>query len=57
MDFLISAAGTLFFFCSQPTYEYGGELILGGMDTQLFQGDITWAPVTEKLYWQVALEE
>uniref|UniRef100_A0A8C3UTZ8 Peptidase A1 domain-containing protein n=1 Tax=Catharus ustulatus TaxID=91951 RepID=A0A8C3UTZ8_CATUS len=38
MDFLIS---------------YGGELILGGMDPQLFQGDITWAPVTEKLYWQV----
>lgn len=56
MDFLISAAGTLFF-CSQPTYEYGGELILGGTDPQFFQGDITWAPVTEKLYWQVALEE
>lgn len=45
------------FFCSQPTYEYGGELILGGTDPRFFQGDITWAPVTEKLYWQVALEE
>ncbi|KAF4802803.1 Gastricsin [Turdus rufiventris] len=46
-----------FYFSRQPTYEYGGELILGGTDPQFFQGDITWAPVTEKLYWQVALEE
>uniref|UniRef100_A0A8C5JGQ3 Peptidase A1 domain-containing protein n=1 Tax=Junco hyemalis TaxID=40217 RepID=A0A8C5JGQ3_JUNHY len=42
---------------SQPTYDYGGELLLGGVDPQLFQGDITWAPVTQRLYWQVALEE
>ncbi|XP_056367393.1 gastricsin [Oenanthe melanoleuca] len=46
-----------FYFSRQPTYEYGGELILGGIDPQLFQGDITWAPVAQKLYWQVALEE
>ncbi|XP_039941496.1 pepsin B [Hirundo rustica] len=46
-----------FYFSRQPTYEYGGELILGGVDPQLFQGDITWAPVTQELYWQVALEE
>ncbi|OWK51772.1 Gastricsin [Lonchura striata] len=51
-----SAAVTLFS-RSHPTYEYGGELILGGIDPGLFQGDITWAPVTQKLYWQVALEE
>ncbi|CAN8199871.1 unnamed protein product [Coccothraustes coccothraustes] len=46
-----------FHFARQPTYEFGGELILGGVDPQLFQGDITWAPVTQQLYWQVALEE
>ncbi|KFW69489.1 Gastricsin, partial [Pygoscelis adeliae] len=46
-----------FYFSRQPTYNYGGELILGGVDTQLFQGDIMWAPVTQKLYWQVALNE
>ncbi|XP_041283068.1 gastricsin [Onychostruthus taczanowskii] len=46
-----------FYFSRQPTYEYGGELILGGVEPGLFQGDITWAPVTQKLYWQVALEE
>uniref|UniRef100_A0A8C3MGQ1 Uncharacterized protein n=1 Tax=Geospiza parvula TaxID=87175 RepID=A0A8C3MGQ1_GEOPR len=41
-----------FYFSRQPTYDYGGELILGGTDSQLFQGDITWAPVTQRLYWQ-----
>ncbi|XP_076213827.1 pepsin B-like [Aptenodytes patagonicus] len=46
-----------FYFSRQPTYSYGGELILGGVDTQLFHGDIMWAPVTQKLYWQVALNE
>uniref|UniRef100_A0A8C3R5X8 Peptidase A1 domain-containing protein n=1 Tax=Cyanoderma ruficeps TaxID=181631 RepID=A0A8C3R5X8_9PASS len=46
-----------FYFSRQPTYEYGGELILGGVDPELFQGDITWTPVTQELYWQVALEE
>ncbi|RLV62618.1 hypothetical protein DV515_00019118, partial [Chloebia gouldiae] len=46
-----------FYFSRQPTYEYGGELILGGIDPGLFQGAITWVPVTQKLYWQVALEE
>ena len=44
-------------FCSQPTYEYGGELILGGVDSQLYAGDIVWAPVTQELYWQVAINE
>ncbi|KAM6295303.1 gastricsin [Aegotheles albertisi] len=45
-----------FYFSRQPTYNYGGELILGGVDTQLFSGEITWAPVTQELYWQVGVE-
>ncbi|XP_051494705.1 pepsin B-like [Apus apus] len=44
-----------FYFSRQPTYNYGGELILGGIDTRLFRGDIIWAPVTQELYWQVEL--
>uniref|UniRef100_A0A669QID4 Pepsin B n=1 Tax=Phasianus colchicus TaxID=9054 RepID=A0A669QID4_PHACC len=35
-----------------PTYNYGGELVLGGVDSRLFTGDIVWAPVTQELYWQ-----
>ncbi|KFW04900.1 Gastricsin, partial [Eurypyga helias] len=46
-----------FYFSRQPTYNYGGELILGGIDTLFFHGDISWAPVTQELYWQVALNE
>uniref|UniRef100_A0A8C6NEX0 Uncharacterized protein n=1 Tax=Melopsittacus undulatus TaxID=13146 RepID=A0A8C6NEX0_MELUD len=46
-----------FYFSRKPTYNYGGELILGGVDPQLFYGDITWAPVTQELYWQVAIDE
>ncbi|XP_054032422.1 pepsin B [Dryobates pubescens] len=45
-----------FYFSRQPTYSYGGELVLGGIDQRLFRGGITWAPVTQELYWQVALD-
>lgn len=55
-DLPVSAAVTLWF-CSHPTYYYGGELILGGVDPQLYNGDIAWAPVTQELYWQVAINE
>lgn len=42
---------------SQPTVQYGGELILGDVDTQLFSGEISWAPVTREVYWQIGIEE
>ncbi|KAM6108256.1 pepsin B-like [Pterocles gutturalis] len=46
-----------FYFSHQPTYSYGGELILGRIDTQLFRGNITWAPVTQERFWQIAIQE
>ncbi|KAK2494692.1 hypothetical protein MC885_002142 [Smutsia gigantea] len=46
-----------FYFSRQPTYQYGGELILGGVDTNLYSGQIVWAPVTREMYWQIAIEE
>ncbi|KAM9217289.1 gastricsin [Leptosomus discolor] len=46
-----------FYFSRQPTYSYGGELVLGGVDNQLFTGSIMWAPVTQQLYWQIAIDE
>lgn len=45
------------FLLSQPTYQYGGELILGGVDTNLYSGQIVWAPVTREMYWQIPIEE
>ncbi|XP_006130476.1 pepsin B-like isoform X1 [Pelodiscus sinensis] len=46
-----------FYFSRQPTYSYGGEIIFGGVDTQLFSGQITWAPVTQEVYWQIGIDE
>ncbi|XP_025032913.1 gastricsin-like, partial [Python bivittatus] len=42
---------------SEPTVQYGGELILGGIDTQLFTGEIAWVPVIQHPYWQINIEE
>uniref|UniRef100_A0A663F181 Gastricsin-like n=1 Tax=Aquila chrysaetos chrysaetos TaxID=223781 RepID=A0A663F181_AQUCH len=36
---------------------YGGEVILGGIDPQLYSGEITWAPVVEEVYWKIGIEE
>ncbi|XP_036199964.1 pepsin B [Myotis myotis] len=46
-----------FYFSRQPTHQYGGELILGGVDQRLYSGQIVWAPVTQELYWQIAIQE
>lgn len=31
--------------------------MLGGVHSRLFTGDVVWAPVTQELYWQVAIDE
>ncbi|KAL7985298.1 hypothetical protein Chor_003868 [Crotalus horridus] len=46
-----------FYFSRQPTFQYGGELILGGIDPQMYTGEITWAPITDQFYWQIGIEE
>ncbi|KAM3841746.1 pepsin B-like [Vipera latastei] len=45
-----------FYFSRQPTVQYGGELILGGIDPQLYTGQITWTPMTDQFYWQIGIE-
>ncbi|XP_063783558.1 cathepsin E-B-like isoform X2 [Pseudophryne corroboree] len=37
-------------------FQYGGELILGGIDESLYKGPIHWIPLTEKGYWQIRLD-
>ncbi|KAM5182271.1 gastricsin-like [Mantella aurantiaca] len=34
-----------------------GEVIFGGVDTSLYSGQINWAPLSNDLYWQVALQD
>lgn len=36
--------------------ENGGELIFGGVDPNHYKGNITWAPVQRKGYWEVELQ-
>lgn len=35
----------------------GGELVFGGVDPNLYTGQITWTPVTQASYWQIGIEE
>ncbi|KAI8967036.1 endopeptidase [Mycotypha africana] len=34
-----------------------GELVFGGVDPDHYKGNITWAPVTRKGYWEIELED
>jgi saccharopepsin len=36
--------------------ERSGELILGGVDRSLFEGQVTFAPVVRKGYWEITLQ-
>ncbi|KAM3934470.1 gastricsin-like [Leptodactylus fuscus] len=36
--------------------EQSGEVILGGVDSSLYSGQIVWAPVTQQIYWQIAID-
>jgi len=37
--------------------EEGGELVLGGTDSDHYSGDIHWSPITRKGYWEITLEK
>ncbi|CAI9559194.1 unnamed protein product [Staurois parvus] len=36
-------------------FSQSGAVIFGGVDNQLYSGQIYWAPVTQELYWQIAM--
>lgn len=35
----------------------GGQIVFGGVDENLYTGEITWVPVTQELYWQINIED
>ncbi|XP_018432316.1 PREDICTED: gastricsin-like [Nanorana parkeri] len=46
----------------QPVFSFyltsqSGEVIFGGVDSSLYSGQIYWTPVTEQIYWQIAIDE
>ncbi|NXG31585.1 PEPC protein, partial [Dromaius novaehollandiae] len=44
------------FYLSGEEGSKGGELVLGGVDSSLYTGDITWTPVIQTTYWQIGIE-
>jgi len=53
--------------CAEPVFAFwlnrdpqngvqGGELTVCGTDSNHYQGELTWAPVTKQAYWQIAVE-
>ncbi|GAB1301156.1 Gastricsin [Apodemus speciosus] len=35
----------------------GGQIVFGGVDENLYTGDLTWIPVTQELYWQITIDD
>ncbi|XP_060629046.2 gastricsin-like [Anolis sagrei] len=44
------------FYLSGNEGSQGGELALGGVDTNLYSGQIVWTPVTQEAYWQIGIQ-
>ncbi|XP_050335421.1 lysosomal aspartic protease-like [Bactrocera neohumeralis] len=44
-----------FYLASAGTSSQGGQLILGGSDSSLYQGSLTYVSLSEETYWQFSL--
>ena len=46
----------IFFFFSDYTVDWGGELIFGGIDSTKYTGSITYVPVIKEGYWEFQMD-
>ncbi|XP_072498165.1 gastricsin-like isoform X2 [Notamacropus eugenii] len=52
---LLNAPVFAFYLSGDENSDNGGEVTFGGVNTNLYTGDIHWAPVTEEAYWQIGI--
>ncbi|XP_043356287.1 gastricsin-like isoform X4 [Dermochelys coriacea] len=45
-----------FYLSGQEGIQDGGELLFGGVDSNLYSGQIVWTAVTQDAYWQIGIE-
>lgn len=55
-DFCCSILILHFVFYSQQGSN-GGQIVFGGVDENLYTGEITWIPVIQELYWKISIDE
>jgi len=53
---LLDANQFAFYLNRDPTGDEGGELFLGGVNTDRYTGDFTYHDVTKMGYWQIAMD-
>ncbi|XP_075766109.1 gastricsin-like [Pelodiscus sinensis] len=53
---LISAPLFSFYLSGQEGIQDGGELLFGGVNPNLYTGQIVWTPVTQDAYWQIGIQ-
>ncbi|XP_054836079.1 gastricsin-like [Eublepharis macularius] len=53
---LLDAPVFSFYLSGQESSQNGGELVLGGVDSSLYSGQIAWTPVTQEAYWQIGIQ-
>jgi len=46
-----------FWLSNNPSGQSGGELTLGGSNSNYFTGPVTWAPLNSQTYWQFTMDD